>query len=109
MKIFLYLMIAINIYANNFTKHCQQCHGHSPGKYPLSFEQISIDFVKHEFISYLKYDKNKSSVHNYQIDNKTFAPSILAQMKKASSLDYDTRDDITEFIYSKQTQHQCMW
>jgi hypothetical protein len=90
---------------NEYIKNCQSCHGNSPGKVPLSFEQISIDFSKEEFRDYLKYEKNKFSVHNTILNENINNKKLL----KSSSLDFHTRDKIMEFIFEKHFNSQCMW
>jgi hypothetical protein len=90
---------------NLYIKNCQSCHGNSPGKTPLSFEQISIDFSKEEFTEYLKYEDGKFSVHNTILNNNSKDTKLL----KASSLDFHTRVNIMEFIFEKHFNSQCMW
>ena len=113
MKKLLLLFIVFISYSNILTaqdtnlyiKNCQSCHGSSPGKTPLSFEQISIDFSKEEFTDYLKYEDGKFSVHNTKLNNNLQNTKLL----KASSLDFHTRVNIMEFIFEKHFNSQCMW
>ena len=108
--IFSILFILINLNANDdFYNNCQQCHGNSPGKYPLSFDQITTDFMDHEFTEYLKYDKNKSSAHNNLIEGQYYSKTLKAQMLKATSLSFETRQSITDFIFKEDLSHKCMW
>jgi len=98
-----------SLFSNDYFKYCQECHGNSPNKYKLSFEQITIDFSKKEFISYLKYEKNKSSVHNTIIENNNTNKKLKIKLKKLSKLSFTKRTNITEFIFKKFDNPQCIW
>jgi len=104
-------IITSNITASDaFFKNCQSCHGHSPGKEPLIISSIQKDFMDHEFINYLQYEKGKFSVHSTQIQSDSYNKKIKYEITKASNLDYQTRVEITDFIFKLQDDSSaCMW
>ena len=109
--IFIIVLTILSLFANNeFYNNCQKCHGHSHGKSPLVMSMIQQDFMDHEFITYLEYNKDKFSIHSSIIQSDDYSQKIKDEIIKASSLPYQTRVEITDFIFSEQDDsNACMW
>jgi hypothetical protein len=67
--------------------------------------KISNTYTQEELVRYLKYDKNKASVHNIILDKKKYDEKIL----KSSILSYYDRVDIVEYILRDNYHFKCAW
>ena len=101
------LSISINSYSNEATygKYCKTCHGDGINNVKISFFELSKDYTKYELINYLKYKKNKYSVHSLIMnDNKT-----KQKLSNVLNLSYNEREEIANYILMNYDHSQCAW